>query len=158
MAYAMNYEVYKSMDALELAVQLEPDHFFAQFKYAELQYRLRALIKAEKETLKALDLASHAFGIVAGAQATAGDPAVATGRNTEARMDQASRHAGTDAGCDGDCSVADGDLPMNRKWSFFVGAVLLASYLLISRGAPPAAVVAGIVMAGFWTRRASRSA
>jgi cytochrome c-type biogenesis protein CcmH/NrfG len=27
MAYAMNQEVYKSMDALELAVQLEPDHF-----------------------------------------------------------------------------------------------------------------------------------
>ena len=59
MAYAMNYEVYKSMDALEFAVQLEPDHFFAQFKYAELQYRLRALIKAEEETLKALDLAGN---------------------------------------------------------------------------------------------------
>src|SRR3954470_19497070 len=49
MAYAMNYEVYKSMDALELAVELEPDHFFAQYKYAELHYRLRALIKAEEE-------------------------------------------------------------------------------------------------------------
>jgi hypothetical protein len=61
MAYAMNYEVYKSMDALELAVQLEPDHFFAQHKYAELHYRLRALIKAEQETLKAVDLATNAF-------------------------------------------------------------------------------------------------
>ena len=61
MAYAMNYEVYKSMDALELAVQLEPDHFFAQLKYAELNYRLRALIKAEEETLKAMDLATNAF-------------------------------------------------------------------------------------------------
>jgi hypothetical protein len=61
MAYAMNYEVYKSMDALELAVQLEPDHFFAQLKYAELNYRLRALIKAEDETLKAVDLATNAF-------------------------------------------------------------------------------------------------
>ena len=47
MAYAMNYEVYKSMDALEAAVALEPDHFFAQLKYAELYYRLRALIRAE---------------------------------------------------------------------------------------------------------------
>ena len=44
MAHAMNYDVYKSMDALELAVALEPDHFLAQFKYAELHYRLRALI------------------------------------------------------------------------------------------------------------------
>jgi hypothetical protein len=58
MAHAMNYDVYKSMDALEVAIQLEPDHFFAQLKYAELHYRLRALIKAEREALKALDLAS----------------------------------------------------------------------------------------------------
>lgn len=61
MAYAMNYEVYKSMDALELAVRLEPEHFFAQLKYAELQYRLRALAAAERETLKAVDLASNAW-------------------------------------------------------------------------------------------------
>jgi hypothetical protein len=58
MAYAMNFEVYKSMDALEAAVELEPDHFFAQMKYAELHYRLRALVKAERETLKALELAT----------------------------------------------------------------------------------------------------
>jgi hypothetical protein len=55
----MNYQVYKSMDALEKAVELEPDHFFAQMKYAELHYRLRALVKAERETLKALDLATN---------------------------------------------------------------------------------------------------
>jgi hypothetical protein len=61
MAYAMNYEVYKSMDALELAVELEPDHFFAQLKYAELNYRLRALIHAEQETLKAVDLAKNSW-------------------------------------------------------------------------------------------------
>lgn len=59
MAYAMNYEVYKSMDALEAAVELEPDHFFAQLKYAELHYRLRALMRAEEETIKALDLAAN---------------------------------------------------------------------------------------------------
>src|SRR5512133_2903684 len=61
MAYAMDFQVYKSMDALELAVQLEPDHFFAQLKYAELNYRLRALIKAEQETLKAVDLAANSW-------------------------------------------------------------------------------------------------
>ena len=61
MAYAMHYDVYKSMDALELAVQNEPDHFFAQFKYAELHYRLRALIRAEEETLKAVELAANAW-------------------------------------------------------------------------------------------------
>jgi hypothetical protein len=61
MAYAMNYEVYKSMDALEAAVKLEPDHFFAQMKYAELHYRLRALVRAEQETLKALELAGSAW-------------------------------------------------------------------------------------------------
>jgi len=61
MAYAMDYQVYKSMDALELAVNLEPDHFFAQLKYAELLYRLRALIRAEQETLKAVNLAGNAW-------------------------------------------------------------------------------------------------
>ena len=57
MAHAVNYDVYKSMDALEVAINLNERHFFAQFKYAELHYRLRALIRAEAETLKALDLA-----------------------------------------------------------------------------------------------------
>src|SRR5260370_271450 len=61
MAYAMNYEVYKSMDALEAAVEMEPDHFFAQLKYAELHYRLRALVRAEEETLKAAELATNSW-------------------------------------------------------------------------------------------------
>jgi len=61
MAYAMNYEVYKSMDALEAAVELDGAHFFAQMKYAELFYRLRALPKAEEETLKAIDLAGNGW-------------------------------------------------------------------------------------------------
>jgi hypothetical protein len=61
MAHAMNYDVYKSMDALEHAVAAEPDHFFAQLKLAELNYRLRALHIAEAETLKALDLATNTW-------------------------------------------------------------------------------------------------
>ena len=59
MAYAMNYEVYKSMDALEAATSMEPDHFWAQLKYAELHYRLRSLPRAEEETRKAVDLARN---------------------------------------------------------------------------------------------------
>ena len=61
MAYAMNYDVYKSMDALEAAVLLDGTHFFAQMKYAELFYRLRALPKAEEETLKAVNLAENGW-------------------------------------------------------------------------------------------------
>lgn len=57
MAHAVNYDVYKSMAALEDAMSVEPLNFWAQFKYAELHYRLRALPKAERETLKAVDLA-----------------------------------------------------------------------------------------------------
>jgi len=60
-AYAMNYEAYKSMDALEAAVGLDQSHFFAQFKYAELWFRLRGLRKAEEETLKAVDLAGNGW-------------------------------------------------------------------------------------------------
>lgn len=59
MAYAMNFDVYKSMDVLEAAVRLEPENYFAQMKYAELLYRLRALPRAEEETLKALELAGN---------------------------------------------------------------------------------------------------
>src|SRR5205823_9456168 len=59
MAYAMNYDVDKSMDSLETAVALDPDSFWARVKYAELYYRLRALNRAEEETLHALALASN---------------------------------------------------------------------------------------------------
>ena len=59
MAHAMNYDVYKSMDALKIATVIEPDHFWAQMKYAELYYRLRALSRAEAETSRALNLARN---------------------------------------------------------------------------------------------------
>jgi hypothetical protein len=61
MAYAVNYDVYKSLDALEAATSLDPTHFWAQLKFAELQYRLRALVLAEKETLKAVELAQNTW-------------------------------------------------------------------------------------------------
>ena len=61
MAYAVNYDVYKSMDALEDATAIDPDHFWAQLKYGELHYRLRALNRAEEETRKAVNLASDAW-------------------------------------------------------------------------------------------------
>jgi tetratricopeptide (TPR) repeat protein len=60
-AYAMNYDVYRSMDALEEAVRLDPGHFFAQFKYAELLFRIRTLHRAEEETLKSLELAENTW-------------------------------------------------------------------------------------------------
>ena len=61
MAHAMNFDVYKSMDALEEARRIEPQNFFAQLKYSELYYRLRALDKAEEETRTAVDLAGNAW-------------------------------------------------------------------------------------------------
>jgi hypothetical protein len=57
----MNFDVYKSMDALEEARQIEPENFFAQLKYSELYYRLRALHRAEEETLKAVNMAANAW-------------------------------------------------------------------------------------------------
>ena len=46
---------------LEAAKALEPGHFLAQLKYAELLYRLRALPRAEQETQKALELAANGW-------------------------------------------------------------------------------------------------
>ena len=57
MAYAVGYDVYKSMDALEEATAIDPFNFWAQLKYGELHYRLRTLTRAEEETLKAVELA-----------------------------------------------------------------------------------------------------
>jgi len=61
MAHAVNYDVYKSMDALEDARAIDPDNFWAQLKYAELHYRLRALNRAEEETRRAGELAANPF-------------------------------------------------------------------------------------------------
>ena len=59
MAHAVNLDVYKSMDALEDARAVDPTSFWAQLKYAELHYRLRALNKAEEETKRAAELAEN---------------------------------------------------------------------------------------------------
>jgi tetratricopeptide (TPR) repeat protein len=58
-AYAVNYEVYPSMDALEEARRIDPDNFFAQLKYSELLFRLRIVDRAEEETITALNLAGN---------------------------------------------------------------------------------------------------
>jgi cytochrome c-type biogenesis protein CcmH/NrfG len=64
MAHAMNFDVYKSMDAFERAVELDPGSFIAQIKYAELLYRIRALQRAEEETITALDLCEEPWELV----------------------------------------------------------------------------------------------
>jgi hypothetical protein len=61
MAYAMNFDVYCSLDSFEAAVALDPSHFFAQLKYSELLYRIRTLRRAEEETLRALELANNGW-------------------------------------------------------------------------------------------------
>ncbi len=61
MAHAMNYDAYRSMDALEEACGLDPQNFLAQFKYAELLFRLRALDRAREETTRALELATNGW-------------------------------------------------------------------------------------------------
>jgi cytochrome c-type biogenesis protein CcmH/NrfG len=58
-AHAMNYDVYRSTDALEEARRIAPENFFAQFKYSELFFRLRAMDRAENETIAALNLAAN---------------------------------------------------------------------------------------------------
>jgi hypothetical protein len=65
MAHAVGYDVYKSMDALEEARAIDPENFWAQLKYAELLYRLRALNRAEAETRRAADLATNPWQLAA---------------------------------------------------------------------------------------------
>lgn len=58
-AYAIDHDVYKSMDALEAARTVDPENFWAQLKYAELHYRLRTLTRAEEEANRAVELAEN---------------------------------------------------------------------------------------------------
>jgi hypothetical protein len=61
MAYAMNYDVPQSMDALEEACRMKPENFFARLKYSELLFRLRIADRAEEETIRALELANSGW-------------------------------------------------------------------------------------------------
>jgi hypothetical protein len=47
---------------------------------------------------------------------------------------------------------------MKNRWTYFIGAVILAGYVLLSSGAPPVSVALGIGFAAMLTRRASPSA
>jgi predicted membrane metal-binding protein len=47
---------------------------------------------------------------------------------------------------------------MKRKWTYFAGAVILAAYFLLTGGAPPLAILAGIGLAALVTLRPSRPA
>jgi hypothetical protein len=58
-AHAVNFDIYKSMDALEAAREVDPVNFWAQLKYGELHYRMRTLQRAEEETKRAVDLATN---------------------------------------------------------------------------------------------------
>jgi hypothetical protein len=51
MTHAINYDVYKSMEALEAAHRIDGEHFLTQLENAELQYRGRALEVAEEEAI-----------------------------------------------------------------------------------------------------------
>jgi hypothetical protein len=46
---------------------------------------------------------------------------------------------------------------MNRKWAYFIGASILAGYFLLTAGAPPVAIAAGIGGVAIFMRRTSRT-
>jgi hypothetical protein len=47
---------------------------------------------------------------------------------------------------------------ITAKWSYFAGASILASYFLLSNGAPPLAVLAGLSGAAMFVRRSKKRA
>jgi hypothetical protein len=149
LAHAMNYDVYKSMDALEAAVLLDGTHFFAQMKYAELFYRLRALPKAEEETLKAVNLAKNGWELSIAKRQPAGDPPADPRRDTEAGVEQAAEGADSAAvGYDRDSQSDRGGVEM--KWRYFIGAGLLGGYVMLLAGAPLYTVLVGIAFSAAW--------
>ena len=89
MAHAVNYDVYKSMDALEAATRVDPTHFWAQLKYAELQYRLRALRRRRDGKRPRPSNSPKPLAAVARPQATAGDSQVESREHPEYHVGQA---------------------------------------------------------------------
>ena len=152
MAYAMNYEAYKSMDALEAARKIDPEHFFAQFKYAELLYRLRALPRAQEETERAVRLARNGWETRPGAAAIAGDPAAHAGGHAETGLDQVVAGSGGQPAGAVLHPFAHGGAAM--KWNVFATAVLVAWVFLLSSGAPllPLALATGAVAVWNWRK------
>ena len=57
MAHNLNEDRPRSLQAFERARAIDPQHFFAQFRYAELLFATRDLGRAEAETERALSLA-----------------------------------------------------------------------------------------------------
>ena len=119
----MNYEVYKSMDALEAATALDEVHFFAQLKYAELFFRLRALERPKRRRSKRSTWRQR-LGTVDGPETAAGDPPASTRWNAEADLEQTSADAGSGiAGARGILIHSHGGFEM--KWKYFGGACLV---------------------------------
>jgi hypothetical protein len=60
-AHAVNHDVPRALEALEAAVDLDSNHFWAQYKYAEIHLRLRALTRAETHAVTALNVATNGW-------------------------------------------------------------------------------------------------
>ena len=56
----MNYDVYKSMDVLEAAIDLDKTHFFAQMKYSELSIGC-GRCKARRRDSEGVELAGNGW-------------------------------------------------------------------------------------------------
>src|SRR5262245_1534558 len=50
-AHVLNHDVENAMDTLQIAVEIDPDSFIANYKFAELHFRLHALTRAEALTV-----------------------------------------------------------------------------------------------------------
>ena len=157
MAYAMNYDVYKSMDALEAAVRSEPDHFWAQLKYAELHYRLRALLKAERRRSRPWSSPAIPWEL-----------SVARKQLQEIRRlnRESTRNfewhglarAGRRSSSRAMAAAMVRGVRVAMNWKLFVGASILAVGLMLKIGAPLFTIVLGVALAALlsWlTRRPS---
>ena len=134
MAYAVNYDVYKSMDALEEATAIDPDALLGA-----AQIRGAALPAARAEPGRGGNAEGRRPGdqpVAAGAGAPAdeGDSDAAAHERPERPLDQAADGAGPRAFRDAGADVRRYDVEMN--WKFFIGSCILATGLLFKAGRP----------------------
>jgi hypothetical protein len=98
-------------------------------------------------------------GVLDRAFAIAGNPQAHARGYTETGVDKAAKDSRAVSPGNDHFSFSSGVLEMMWRWRYFIGAVMVAGYLLISHGAPPAAVAVGAAGAALlaWRRgRASR--
>ena len=115
MAYAMNYEVDKSMDALEAAVALDPDNFWAQLKYCGAALPAAGVEPGRRGNTQGPQSRGQFVAVVHRPQTAPGNPHAEAHMRSQRRVDEAADRAGARPVGDAPRDIRHHDVEMSWK-------------------------------------------